>query len=315
MAESTVLVYGTNLGGYRAAYALCKKGYKVVLLNKGSYVDEIKNQALSQLPLDFCWICVHMPQRLFKGLGCLQDYYNAEVIEVKGKAGDFKVKFRKKDQLVNNFIRTECDRCIEICPVEINGKKAIYVLPHVGWENIYLIDEKICTKCGKCEEICPTGALILERPEEIIEVNVGAIVLALEYESPSDRELVKFGLGKTDRVGRNSKIAEKSLLTNFVQDSLRLPSGELPKKYAIVITPHFNKPEVEYENYNLCISAIYRALKIKDIIPKSEVIVFLKHYKGQGKNHYRWYERAIERGVKIEKVENLQVEEKKEKWW
>ena len=107
-----------NLGGYRAAYALCKKGYETILLNRGSYVDEYPNQALAQLPLDFCWICGHMPQRLFKAIGCLSDYYNAELIDVSGKAGDFKVKFKKKNQVVNNFACTECDLCIDVCPVE-----------------------------------------------------------------------------------------------------------------------------------------------------------------------------------------------------
>jgi heterodisulfide reductase subunit A len=87
--QSTVLIYGTNLAGYRAAYALCKKGHKVVLLNRGRYVDDVKYQALAQLPLDFCWICGHMPQRLFKALGCLQDNYNAKLQSVSGEAGRF----------------------------------------------------------------------------------------------------------------------------------------------------------------------------------------------------------------------------------
>ena len=34
-SESTALIFGTNLAGYRAAYALCKKGHRVVLLNRG----------------------------------------------------------------------------------------------------------------------------------------------------------------------------------------------------------------------------------------------------------------------------------------
>ena len=146
--ESTVLIYGTNMGGYRAAFAFCKKGYKVIYLNRGSYVDEIKNQVLSQYPLDFCWICGHMPQRLFKAIGCLQDVYNAEILEVSGKAGNFKVKFKKRDQIVNNFECIECDKCIEVCPVEVGDRKAIWVHPEAAWENIYLIDFEHCTKCG-----------------------------------------------------------------------------------------------------------------------------------------------------------------------
>jgi heterodisulfide reductase subunit A len=311
--QSTVLIYGTNMGGYRTAYALCKAGHKVILLNQGRYVDEKKNQLLSQLPLDFCWICGHMPQRLFKALGCLQDYYNADILSISGEAGNFRVKFKKRDQLVNNFACTECDKCIEVCPVEVGDRKAIWVHPEVAWENIYLIDSEHCTKCGKCEEICPTGALKLERPEEIIEEDVGAIILAPEFDEPDEEDLKDFSWGKSSHVIKNSEIAGRSLLTNFVKDSVRLPSGEIPKSFGIVITPHFNKSGAEYENYNLSVSAMYRAAKIKEIMPESKVTVFLRDYKGFGKGHYRWYEKALDNGVKVVRTENVKVKSDGEK--
>ncbi len=307
MAESSVLVYGTNLAGYRAAYALCKKGHQVIHLNRGSYIDEYKNQALQQLPLDFCWVCGHMPQRLFKGMGCLKDNYSVEVTEVTGEAGDFTIKFRKQDQLVNNFICCECDRCIEACPEEKDGRKAIYVLPHVAWENIYLIDEEMCTQCGRCEDACPTGALKLERPVEEMEVKAGAIALALEYESPTAEELAQFGLGKSSRVQTNAEIGRRSSLSNFTIDALRTRSGEVPDDFSIIVTPQFNEAIVEHENYNLSITAIYRALKIKELMPSAKVTVYLQHFKGSGENHYRFYEKAKSTGVKIEKVDKLSV--------
>lgn len=305
--ESSVLIYGTNLGGYRAAYAFCKKGHKVILLNRGSYVDEIRNQTLAQLPLDFCWMCGHFPQRLFKALGCLQDYYNAELLEVSGQAGSFKVKFKTRPQTVNNFLCAECGRCIEVCPVEVGDRRAIFEHPEVGWENIYLIDWKNCTKCKKCEEACPTGALKIERAEEIKEENVAAIILALEYDDAAEEDLRPFGLGTTPSVVRNSELARSSLLTNFVRDSVRLPSGKMPASFAVVVTPHFSDSGVEYESYNLCVSAAYRAVKLKQILPQSEVTVYLKDYRGLGKRHYRWLRKALEAGVGIERADRLQV--------
>jgi len=304
--DAAALIYGTNLGGYRAAYALCKKGYKVILLNRGSWVNEVRNQALSQLPLDLCWLCGQFPQRLFKSLGCLQDYYNSEVIEVTGQGGDFRVKFKKRDQLVDNYSCIECDRCVEACPVEVAGRKPISVHPQVMWENTYLIDWENCPKCGKCEEACPTGALKLERKEEVVEVRVGAIILAWEFEEPTDEELRDFGVGRFPWVVRNSELARRSSLTNFVRDSLRLASGQLPHKLAIVITPHFQRGK-EYEPYNLSVTAVYRALKVKGVIPEAQVAVYLRDYRGFGKSHYRWYVKAVNAGVKVVRAERLQV--------
>lgn len=305
--ESTVLIYGTNLGGYRAAYALGKRGHKFILLNRGSYVDEVKYQALAQLPLDFCWICGHMPQRAFKASGAMQDCYNAELLTVSGEAGHFHVTFKKRDKVVNNFACTECDRCIKVCPIEVGDGKAIRVVPEAGWENCYVIDFEHCTRCGACEEVCPTGALKLERPEEVVEADVGAIVLADAFEEPSDEDLRDFGLGQGPSVIRNSEVARRSLLTNFVRDAVRLPSGRMPQTFAVVITPHFNQPGIEYENYNLSVSAIYRAVRLREILPEAEVTVFLHDYRGTGKGHHQWYLKALDAGVRVERADTLSI--------
>ncbi len=305
--ESTVLIYGTNLGGYRAAYALGKSGHKFILLNRGAYVDEMKYQALAQLPLDFCWICGHMPQRLFKAIGAMQDCYNAELLEVSGAAGDFHVKFKKRDQVVNNFACIECDQCIEVCPVEVDGYKAIRVIPEAGWENCYVIDFEHCTRCGECERVCPTGALIVERPHEVLEADVGAILLADTFEEPGDNDLSDFALGQSPSVVRNSELGRRSFLTNFVRDCVRLPSGKIPQTFAIVVTPHFNNPGVEYENYNLSVSAIYRAVRLREILPDADVTVFLHDYRGVGKGHQQWYLKALDAGVRIVRAETLDI--------
>jgi heterodisulfide reductase subunit A len=305
--ESTVLIYGTNLGGYRAAYAIGKSGHKFILLNRGAYVDEVKYQALAQSPLDFCWICGHMPQRAFKASGAMQDYYNAKLLEVSGQAGHFHVKFKKRDQVVNNFACTECGQCIEVCPVEVDGHKAIRIVPEAGWENIYVIDFEHCTRCGKCEEICPTGALKVERPEEVLEADVGVIVLADAFEEPSNEDLRDFGLGQSPSVIRNAELGRRSFLTNFVRDCVRLPSGKTPRTFGIVITPHFNRPGVEYENYNLSVSAIYRAVRLKEILPEADVTVFVRDYRGIGKGHHQWYQKALAAGARVERAETLTI--------
>ncbi|WP_456434428.1 4Fe-4S binding protein, partial [Thermosulfuriphilus sp.] len=279
--ESTVLIYGTSLSGLRVAYALGKMGYKCILLNRGAYVDEYRNQLLSQLPLDFCWVCGVMPQRMFIGLGALEVFYNAQLLEIKGRPGSFRIKFKKRDPLVNNFACTECEACIRACPEEkqtAEGKRrAIYCLPKVGWENVFILDEDICTECGLCEKACPTGALKLKRPVETIEMKAGAIVLAPEFDEPGQEELSLFKYGVYQNVVKNSDLARRSLLTNFIRSSLARPSDEaIPQKVAIIVTPQYNIPGVEYENYNCSVSAIYRALKIRDLLPETEVAVFLQ---------------------------------------
>ncbi len=316
--ESTVLIYGTSLSGYRTAYALGKMGYKCVLLNRGTYVDEYRNQLLSQLPLDFCWVCGAMPQRMFIALGTLQVFYNAKILEVTGRPGAFRVKFKKRDPLVNNFACTECEACIRACPeeTEVAGEKrrAIFCLPKPGWENVFLLDKDLCTGCGRCEKVCPTGALKLDRPEEIIEIKAGAIILAPEFDEPGREDLSLFGYGRYINVVKNSDLARRSLLTNFVKSSLERPSdGAIPQKVAIIVTPQYNRAGIEYENYNCSVSAVYRAWKIRDLLPETEVVVFLREFRGFGKGHYLWYQKALDSGARILRADYLSLEETPDK--
>ena len=309
---STVLIYGTNLSGYRIAYALGKMGYKTIMMNRGAYVDEIRNQVLSQLPFDLCWACAYAPQRLFVGLGALQMYYNAELVDVKGEAGNFTVKINKKDPFVNNYICTECEKCVDVCPVEVehDGKKekAVQVLPKMFWENIFLIDEQNCTKCGECEKACPTGALKINRNKEELELEVGAIILAPEFDEPGTEQLQPFGWGFLPNVVKSSDIARASLASNFTEDSFKRPSdGKLPKSIAVIVTPQFNEDKTEYETYNASAMAVYRANKIKDIHPDIDVTLFCREYKCYGKGHCRMYQHAKDMGVKIIRTETINV--------
>jgi heterodisulfide reductase subunit A len=307
---STVLVYGTNLSGYRIAYALGKLGYKTVMLNRGPYVDAVKNQVLSQLPFDLCWACAYAPQRLFVGLGAMQVLYNSELLELKGVPGNFTAKIRKRDAFVNNYICTECEKCVDACPVRVekNGspQKAVRVIPKMFWENIYLIDEENCTRCGECERACPTGAFKMDPPVEEIEMEVGAVILAPEFDEPGEVELAHFGWGTIPNVVKSSDIARAALATNFTGDSFKRPSDKtLPQSVAIIVTPQFNKKGIEYENCNASAQAVYRANKIKEMLPDVEVSLFCRDYKCYGKGHCRMYERAKKSGVQVIRTEKL----------
>ncbi|MBS7621861.1 4Fe-4S binding protein, partial [Candidatus Bathyarchaeota archaeon] len=53
----------------------------------------------------------------------------------------------------------------------------------------YAIDFNACTKCGKCEQYCPAKAINLNDAGKIVDLNVGAIILATGYKLYDPRKL------------------------------------------------------------------------------------------------------------------------------
>ncbi|KUO73336.1 MAG: heterodisulfide reductase [Desulfosporosinus sp. BRH_c37] len=135
-----------------------------------------------------------------------------EVDSVDGEAGNFNVTLTKRPKYVDESKCTGCTVCVEYCPIkypdqfnqEISDNKAIHIyftqaIPLATYidESCLYLKEK---KCGICQSVCKTGAIDFNQKAEKIEVNVGAIVLALGIE-PFDPKLRNdYGYGKFENV-------------------------------------------------------------------------------------------------------------------
>ena len=122
-------------------------------------------------------------------------YTYAELESLEGFIGNFKAKIRKKSKSLDEKLCTGCGICTTKCPVkkipsEFNeglGKRtAIYVPFPQAVPNKPVIDRKNCTyyikgKCKVCEIVCPTRAIRFDQEDEILKVEVGAIVIATGF--------------------------------------------------------------------------------------------------------------------------------------
>ena len=118
----------------------------------------------------------------------------------------------KRPKYVDETKCTGCTVCVEYCPIkypdqfnqEISQNKAIHIyftqaIPlatYIDDSCLYLKEKK----CGVCQSVCKAGAIDFNQTAEKIEVNVGAIVLALGFE-PFDPMLRNdYGYGKFENV-------------------------------------------------------------------------------------------------------------------
>lgn len=118
----------------------------------------------------------------------------SEVEQVEGSAGCFKVRVRRKARYVDEAKCTGCGACREKCPTDVldlyneghSTRKAIYSWFAQGIPSTHTIDPDHCRvlqgkKCGVCQKRCEAGAIDFEQKDRVIELDVGAIVVATGY--------------------------------------------------------------------------------------------------------------------------------------
>jgi len=119
----------------------------------------------------------------------------SEVKKVDGRAGDFKVTVRRKRRYVDEDKCTGCGACSEKCPTIVpdafneglGTRSAIYSYFAQGIPSTHTIDPDYCRqlngkKCGICEKVCQADAINFDQEDKIIELNVGAIIIAVGYD-------------------------------------------------------------------------------------------------------------------------------------
>lgn len=119
----------------------------------------------------------------------------SEVENVQGEAGDFKVFVRKKARYVEENKCTGCGACSEKCPTTVpdafneglGTRTAVYAYFAQGIPSTRTIDPDHCRqlngkKCGICAKVCQADAINFDQKDQIMELNVGAIILAAGYD-------------------------------------------------------------------------------------------------------------------------------------
>jgi heterodisulfide reductase subunit A2 len=191
--NADALVIGSGLAGLTAAKTLAEAGRKVVLVERAPYVGG-KVPLLAELaPALECASCVLEPL-----VDEVLHHANVEVLtcsevqEVLGYQGNFTVRIRRAARHVDATGCYGCGSCHEACPVqvpsEIEGgmsmRKAIYIpypgaVPHAS-----CIDERACLyfkkdrSCRACADACPFGNIQLEQTDELLERQVGGVIIA-----------------------------------------------------------------------------------------------------------------------------------------
>ena len=130
----------------------------------------------------------------------------SEVVNVSGFVGNFKVTVKKKARYVDEKECTACADCVEVCPVikpdeyqtGFSSRKAIHIPFPQAVPAAYLINMDDCLgtnpiACGKCADVCEKKCIDFDQQDELVDLNVGAVIVATGMEVYDPSEIEEYG--------------------------------------------------------------------------------------------------------------------------
>jgi len=112
-----VLIVGGGIAGIEAALQIADAGFEVVLVERDSSIGGHMSRFDKTFPTLDCAACILTPKMVSVGKHPnIRLLTWAEIDEVKGYVGNFKVKVRKKARYVDLTLCNSCGSCYEACP-------------------------------------------------------------------------------------------------------------------------------------------------------------------------------------------------------
>ncbi|MFH1012078.1 MAG: FAD-dependent oxidoreductase [bacterium] len=112
-----VMIVGGGIAGIEAALQIADAGYEVILVEKEESIGGHMAKFDKTFPTLDCAACILTPKMVSVGKHAnIRLLTYAEVEEVQGYVGNFKIKVRKKARFVDPSLCNSCGSCYDACP-------------------------------------------------------------------------------------------------------------------------------------------------------------------------------------------------------
>jgi heterodisulfide reductase subunit A len=310
--NTRALVIGAGVAGIQAATDIGDGGREVILVEKGPSIGGRMSQLSETFPTLDCSQCILTPKMVEVARNeNVRLYTYSEVEEVSGYVGNFKVKIRRKARSVSEALCNGCGTCWNKCPVKkvpsefeagMGVRTAIYVPFPQAVPNIPIIDRENCLffttgKCKVCERFCPRDAVDYSQEDEIVEEEVGAIVVATGHDFYPIKEYEEYGYGEIPDVISTEQLERLLSASGPTLGVVKRPSdGKVPKTVVFVscIGSRDRSKNRDLCSKLCCMFMAKHAILYKHLVHDGEVHSFYIDLRAGGKNYDEFVRRAIE---------------------
>ncbi len=305
------LVIGGGIAGIQAALDLANSGYDVILVERNPSIGGHMIQLSETFPTLDCSQCILTPKMVEVSKHPkikLMTY--SEVQEVSGYVGNFKVKILKKPTYVDPDKCTLCDECTKVCPVvvpnefdvNLTGRRAIYIPFPQAIPATYTLDIKSCPgllpiACGKCADVCKPQAIDYDMQPQVLEEEVGSIIVATGYDLLDKEVMAEYGYGKYDDVLDGLQFERLLSASGPTRGEVLRPSDHKePKEVVFIQCAGSRDPELycPYCSKICCMYTAKHAMLYKHKVHDGQAYIFYIDIRSGGKGYEEFVQRTLE---------------------
>ncbi|RLF42121.1 MAG: disulfide reductase [Thermoplasmata archaeon] len=307
------LVIGGGIAGIQAALEIAENGHKVYLVERTPTLGGRMAQLDKTFPTLDCSSCILTPR-----MTEVADHPNIELLayseveDIKGSIGNFTVKIRKKARFVDADKCTGCGDCAENCRLKgriidefnmgLNKRSAIYLPFPQAVPLIYTIDPNHCLmlttgRCGKyplCVEACEADAIDFNQKDEVITVDVGAIVVATGFNLLDPSIIPEYGYTHSPNVITTLEMERLINSAGPTKGEIQLlDTKEKPKSITYILCVGSRDETVCSWCCRIgCMTALKHLYLIREKLPDAEINLCYIDIRSYGKGYEEFYRTA-----------------------
>ena len=267
----------------------------------------------------FCGLCIRMCERMGR-----------QAINFMGRGADRELGTPYMDL---SQVCMSCGACAFICPTtrftqrkveRLSGNKPL-IIPeefNMGMEarhainipfpqavpKVPVIDKEMCVyyqtgKCQTCQTFCEAGAIVYDQEDELMNLDIGAIVVATGFDLFDPRKSPEYGYGTFTNVITGLEFERLVSASGPTEGHIEI-NGKEPKKVVFIqCVGSRDREGNEYCSRVCCMYTAKHAHLVGEKIPGADITIYYTDVRAFGKGFEEFYNRVKAEGVNYRRRE------------